>query len=51
MHYDRYSEDEYTTCPTDQDGDHCNLTFTEVVLYPIVGYLLWQIMYIVWVSQ
>lgn len=45
-----YSEDKYTTCPTEKDGDDCNLNINSIVLYPIVAYLLWQVMYIVWVD-
>ena len=47
----RYSEDKYTTCPTEKDGDDCNLSINSIVFYPIIAYLLWQVMYIVWVSQ
>lgn len=48
----RYSGDKFTTCPTEQDdGEHCNLSFTAVVLYPIIAYLFWQTIYFVWVSQ
>ena len=46
----RYSGDKYTTCPTEQDGDHCNLNIFSMVLYPIIIYVLWQVLYIVWVS-
>ena len=47
----RYSENKYATCPSEQDGELCNLSFTAVVLYPIIIYLCWQMMYFVWVSK
>ena len=51
FHMCRYSGNKYTTCPSEQDGEFCNLSFTAAVLYPIIIYLFWQMIYFVWVSK
>ena len=43
--------DGYTTCPTDLTGDTCSLSVTEFLLYPIIGFILWQAIYFLWVSK
>ena len=47
----RHSMDGYTTCPTELTGDTCSLSVTEFLLYPIIGFILWQAIYFLWVSK
>lgn len=42
--------DEYTTCPKELTENICSLNPAEFLLYPIIGFVLWQAVYFLWVS-
>ena len=51
MSFNRNTAAGYTTCPIEQDGDKCSVTFTAAFHNPIIFYIIWQAFYFTWVSQ